>query len=457
VAIRILDLFCGMGGLSLGFALGIGNAEVVGYDKDRAAVETYNLNLSRFGCKAYVKDLLKFTPEGGFDMVVGGPPCQPFSIAVNPKTGKVGEGHPLYPTFPRFFDIILELRPKVFLMENVKGLATRRHSHLFEGQLRRLGDEYAVKWGILNAAFYGVPQRRERLFVVGIRRDLGIRPSLPEPTHAEEEGVTLTGKLHKWVSVREAIGDLLPSPTLVKASHNGGKGVATASEDPSFTFGTFSGSGRSRTAVYVAEILPPRAVERIRKEREDSSRHFARMEFPDSLEKPSRTVSSHTAEGSKRETIVLPLMVVVAGRGDVREYGEGLALTIMDIGAGDPRQGRPLVLEQPSTTIQCDPRLLPPDHHHLRRLYYRRLTPKECLRLQSFPDWWSFPSHLSKSAIYRLVGEAVPPILAYRLAIHLGKLLGLAVVEPPDPAGFRLPYFGRAFADYFAGGWPEWI
>jgi len=69
--------------------------------------------------------------------------------------------------------------------------------------------------------------------------------------------------------------------------------------------------------------------------------------------------------------------------------------------------------------------------------------------LQSFPDWWSFPQHLSKSARYRLIGEAVPPILAYRLATHIGRLLGLPVREPPDPGEWGLPYFNRAFADYF--------
>jgi len=75
--IRMLDLYCGMGGLSLGFALALG-AEITGLDIDRWAVETYNLNLARFGCKAMVQDVLKWEPEGEFDLIVGGSPCQPF-------------------------------------------------------------------------------------------------------------------------------------------------------------------------------------------------------------------------------------------------------------------------------------------------------------------------------------------------------------------------------------------
>ena len=82
---------------------------------------------------------------------------------------------------------------------------------------------------------------------------------------------------------------------------------------------------------------------------------------------------------------------------------------------------------------------------------YRRLSVRECLRVQSFPDWWRFPDGVSTTKKYRLVGEAVPPILAYRLAVALGKALGLPVREPPREEEWALPYFRRAFADYFGG------
>jgi site-specific DNA-cytosine methylase len=152
------------------------------------------------------------------------------------------------------------------------------------------------------------------------------------------------------------------------------------------------------------------------------------MEFPDSLDEPSRTISSHTVEGTKRETIVLPIMIVRAGKDDVREYRDSPSPTIMNIAAGGPRQGRPLVLDG---------------------VAYRRLTVRECLRLQSFPDWYRFPEHISISKRYKLVGEAVPPILAYRLAVHIGKLLGLETREPPRQEEWQLPYFHRSFHDYF--------
>ena len=88
-------------------------------------------------------------------------------------------------------------------------------------------------------------------------------------------------------------------------------------------------------------------------------------------------------------------------------------------------------------------------HHEKPNLYYRRLSVRECMRLQSFPDWWAFPENTSRTRMYKLVGEAVCPILAYRLAVHIGKFMGWRVREPPRREEWQIPYFYRAFADYF--------
>ena len=108
-------------------------------------------------------------------------------------------------------------------------------------------------------------------------------------------------------------------------------------------------------------------------------------------------------------------------------------------------------LNQPALTILSDGRLRPDEHHESlgRACIYRRLTVRECLRIQSFPDWWMFPESVSVSGRYELVGEVVPPILSYRIAIAVGKALGYPVREPPRKEEWDLPYFERAFADYF--------
>jgi DNA (cytosine-5)-methyltransferase 1 len=391
--IRILDLYCGMGGLSLGFLLALDGVEVHGLDVDRYAVETYNLNLGRLGGVARVQDVLEWVPDGDYDIVIGGSPCQPFTIANNRKPC---EQHPYFPTFPRFFDVVLSLRPKAFILENVKGLMMERNRVHFLRQIERVSDGYCVEYDVLNAADYGVPQRRERLFVIGIRRDLRMRPSFPRPTHAKDEVITVDGvKIHRWVVLKEAISDLLSVPP------------------PSRVF------------------LMPSQAERIARERENmSGEYWSKMEFPDSLDKPSRTISSHTVGGVKKETIVLAWTAYQAKHPPLSPDKPSHAITSHLAKAS--RDGLVPIVDQMAT--------------------YRRLTVKECMRIQSFPDWWAFPESVSTSRQYKLIGEAVPPILAYRIAIALAKTLGLETREPPKEDEWSLPYFRRSFADYYDSG-----
>lgn len=444
--VRMLDLYCGMGGLSLGFALALEGTEILGLDIDRYAVATYNHNLSGFNCRAEVQDVLRWEPSGEWDVVMGGSPCQPFSLA---NTRKRGRNHPLYPTFPRFFDVVLELRPKVFLLENVKGLLTKRHRPLLEEQLKRVEPYYRIRCQVLNSAHYGVPQRRERLFVLGIRKDLGVAPSFPNPTHAEEERATLVGRLYRWVTVREAIGDLLTMPPsnpqkLVYTPDQIGRalrfrrGKLDSLDEPSRVVKVDGRGGDKTNDAIVVPVLTPEQAERIRREREDTSRHRAKMGFPDDLDKPSRTVSSHTVEGTKRETIVLPVT-----EHEAKVYR-------MDFSPRSLNKHRPQELDSPSSTVRATFHKIPPDATVRAGAAgrYRRLTVRECLRLQSFPDWWSFPRGVSTSRKYRLVGEAVPPALAYRLAIRVGRIMGWGAREPPKPEDWDLPYFHRLFQDY---------
>lgn len=453
--IRILDLYAGMGGLSLGFLLGIEGAEALGLEIDRYAVETYNRNLSRLGGRAEQADLLEREPRGDYDIVVGGPPCQPWSTA---NYRKRGPEHPLFPTLARFFDIVLALEPRAFLMENVRGLVSRRNIGYLEEQLRRIRGRYRVAWRVLDAADYGVPQRRKRLFVLGLRRDLGREPSFPAPTHSGGGA----GGLAPWVTVREAIGDLLSVPPLgypkklVQTNPRHGRPVDMGR--PSYTVKV---DGRGGDFTYDTMLIPlsPEQAERIRRERMDTRRHWGRMRFPDPLDEPSRTVSSHTIEGAKRETIVLPVLVHT-GDAEATILAEHVGGTVLrpetlerirrsGVGLrvhepGEPAKTVKAVTGGPQNTepyVRAGP-------------VYRRLTVREALRLQSFPDWWTFPGHVSLTRRYRMVGEAVPPVLAYRLAVHVARLLGLPAREPPDPAEWALPYFRRAFEDYYRGR--EW-
>ena len=509
-------------------SLALKDAEIAGLDIDRDAVDTYNLNLNLLGATARVQDVLAWEPAGAYDIVIGGPPCQPFSLANNRNPG---EGHPLFPTFPRFFDVVLALRPKAFLLENVKGLVMRRHRHHLERQLARVAGDYVVEWRILDAADYGVPQRRERLIVVGVRRDLGRRPRFPEPTHAETGSAGLDGrKLHRWLTLGEAICDLLAVPPqegkkLLQTNPRHGKPadlgkpsriVEVDGRGGDFTIDTILVPAESPNESRFA-LLREEQTERMRREREDASRHWGGMEFPDRLDRSSRTASSHTVGGTKRETIVIPFLdsdgnltcipwTEYQSKHPILDLGKPrttisshLAKSsrdalvpipdhVMTPGGGwdSPRSdwgSRVMDLGRPAYTITEKHRsgqLVPvppttaeamgrPSHSLVAdaRVYatgnrehgsdaekgcYRRLTVREAMRIQSFPDWWRFPDRVSVSKRYRLVGEAVPPILAYRLAVSLARTLGLETREPPRREEWQLPYFERAFADYLGGG-----
>jgi DNA (cytosine-5)-methyltransferase 1 len=186
--LTVLSLFTGGGGLDVGLEMA-GLATVQCVDNDYESCKTLRAN--RPGWSVYEGDIREFTPEGKFDLVVGGPPCQGFSTA--------GKGNPDDPRnflWREYFRVVSQVRPLALLLENVSGMANKKNSHHLEAfiaDLGRLG--YEVTFGILNAADFGVPQQRKRLILLA---GLGWRPELPKPTHIDAH-----------VSAKSAIGDLI--------------------------------------------------------------------------------------------------------------------------------------------------------------------------------------------------------------------------------------------------------
>jgi len=155
-----IDLFAGCGGLSLGFeAAGI---ETIGFEKDNDACNSYNSNLLGF---CFRKELNVYTEFPSADIVIGGPPCQPFSI----------NGHQLGKSdsrngFPVCISAIEQISPEVFVLENVKGLIGKNKWYLESviEQLESLG--YFISINLLNAKDFLVPQNRERVFIIGAKK-----------------------------------------------------------------------------------------------------------------------------------------------------------------------------------------------------------------------------------------------------------------------------------------------
>jgi DNA (cytosine-5)-methyltransferase 1 len=186
-------LFCGAGGASLG--LHRAGYDVVGYDHWARAVETHLAN----GLPAHVHDLSDpdidhLLPE--CDLLWASPPCQPFSAAGD-QAGEFDDRD----GFPWLLRIVARLLPPVCIVENVAGLTHRPFRDYFGRVLEQFHDlGYTFQWRVLNSADYGVPQTRERCFIVA-RRDDG--PIVwPAPTHTQ--GFSLF--LEPWVTMAQALG-----------------------------------------------------------------------------------------------------------------------------------------------------------------------------------------------------------------------------------------------------------
>ena len=196
---KVLDLFCGAGGLSCGFKMA-GFEIAGGIDFEPSAIKTHERNFP--GGVNWCGDIREFSDDrirkefpGGVDVIIGGPPCQGFSNANMQQKDLTDD--PRNRLFMEFIRFVRQLKPKAFMIENVRGILTkdngfakRKIYDLMEGA------GYNVSSCVLSASDYGVPQKRLRAVFVGIRKDLG----------AEFDFDRLE-KLDP-VTVKEAIGDL---------------------------------------------------------------------------------------------------------------------------------------------------------------------------------------------------------------------------------------------------------
>jgi DNA (cytosine-5)-methyltransferase 1 len=183
LGLQVLDLFAGCGGLSLGFeAVGF---QTVGYEMEPNAAETYNKNLTG---NCFIEKLTLDTEYNQcFEVVIGGPPCQPFSVGGYQKGIDDDRNG-----FPAFIQAIKQLKPALWLFENVRGMLYVNKWYL-EQVLQELTTEgYLISHQLINAVNFGVPQNRERIFVVGHQGQF----HFPKP-----ESTIIT--------VGEAIGDLI--------------------------------------------------------------------------------------------------------------------------------------------------------------------------------------------------------------------------------------------------------
>jgi DNA (cytosine-5)-methyltransferase 1 len=190
----VVSLFSGAGGIDRGF-IKAGHRIVWATDKSRDACASYEKNLH---IKPLCKDIRKVDHFPQAEIVVGCNPCQGFSVIGT----RDPEDYRNY-LYKEIIRCLRQVRPKFFVTENVKGLKSLYAGRFFELMLKDFYDSgYSVTWRLLNAKDYGVPQDRERIFIVGVRKDLDFEYQFPYKTHGE-------GCL-PYISLRKAIGDFPP-------------------------------------------------------------------------------------------------------------------------------------------------------------------------------------------------------------------------------------------------------
>ena len=202
---KLIDLFSGAGGMTLGFEderFCGGFKSILSIDNDQSAVDTHNRNFGGSSVCANIEDWLGENTVPNADVVIGGPPCQGFSLLNKKRKGD--KRRALWEPFIEICDLS---GAKVFVMENVAELY--RSPELYDIIIKASQYGYIVDSCIVNSADYGVPQKRRRTIVLGRRGPISGFSFPPLPTHSDPKN---NSNLPEWKTVRDAIGDL-PQPS----------------------------------------------------------------------------------------------------------------------------------------------------------------------------------------------------------------------------------------------------
>lgn len=322
--LKVASLFCGCGGSDLGL---LGGFSYLGHfyprlqfdieyavDFDKYAVDTYNQNFAHQAVCADVKNIdFKSIPK--VDLLIGGFPCQSFST-VNPTKDINDDRANLYKQIVRF---LIEQKPKYFICENVKGLITLQKGSIINkiiAEFESVG--YNVQYRLMKAVEFGIPQKRERVFLIGIRKDIDCIFNFPSPTNGINSVVPLSSVIER-----------LDIP---------------------------------EQKYYFSE----RAVQGMKNAKNNMKRGLWQ-----DLGSPCLTITAHLAKTS--------------------------------INSRDP-----ILLVDPAKEL------------------YRRFTPREAARIQSFPE--NFLLNSSEAKSYKQIGNAIPPVLMW----HICKALQEAISANED-------------------------
>ena len=367
----VVDLFSGCGGLALGFKWA-GFKTLLASDVDENCEKTYTYNFPEV--PFIKKDLrevstndIKHHISESADVVIGGPPCQGFSLA-NKNRNKVKDD-PRNELFYEFVRVVTDLQPKAFVMENVRGLLSMQKGkviQLMKDEFENAGLGYEVDYKVLLASDYGVPQNRQRVIMIGIRKDLNKAPEFPIKSYENP------------VTVWEAISDL----PQIQASE--GKESMAYNSEPQNAYQEFVRQKSNMVSNHIAMRHTQRLIDR-----------FKVIQAGQSL---AHVPAEHAAVKRGKPT---EKSKIVFSQNNQRLHGNKPAPTI-------------------AASFQSN---------FIHPYLNRNFTAREGARIQSFPDDFIFQGMRTKMSWekglsqYQQIGNAVPPLLGFAIGKALKSTL----------------------------------
>ncbi|MCY3961396.1 MAG: DNA cytosine methyltransferase [bacterium] len=378
--LKVMDLFCGTGGFSKGFENTGAFRVDYGVDLLPVAVETFKMNHPEAIALAddirsirlnSVAERAGLSPEEP-TVIVGGPPCQGFS-SIRPFRS-THEDDPRNTLFEEFASYVNYFRPPVFVMENVVGLATHKKGSTIE-QIQECFDSlgYSSDWRIMNAAHFGVPQKRERLVLIGAQS--GINIEFPIPTHAGQ---------FKTIGVRDRSRHLSPLPF---------------SDEPSLLVGEEPKLPDALTAMEAIGDLPPVFAGECVSEYSLPPQNDYQL----ARRRNAIRLDWHVATGHTKRMLDI-----------IRHAGSNItAIPQHLISSGFSSSYSRLDPDHPAVTLTVN-FVHPASNKCIHPFQDRALTLREGARLQSFDDDFHFAG--TRTQIAKQIGNAVPPLLGQAIA-----------------------------------------
>ncbi|WP_448143957.1 DNA cytosine methyltransferase [Stenotrophomonas bentonitica] len=452
---RTLDLFSGCGGISLGFQrAGFNIRGAVELDRDAArshganfhgasAVHSQSVDITHTS-PMELAELYDFeNVHQSIDVITGGPPCQAFARVGRSKLREI-VAHPdafiLDPRaqlFRRYLAYVKAFMPLAVLMENVPDILNHGGHNVAEEVCEVLEDTgYTARYTLLNAAYYGVPQMRERMFLIAYRNELGIEPKFPSTTHSIDLPPGYHGSRN--VAFKALRSMEVPSKFYVPAP----------ATDSSLTPAISAGQAIDD----LAELNPFKLIEQgtLGRRRADLSLRSAyRRTLPSDYQKEMRSwpafeesangVTGHVIRYLPRDYPIFSRMrqgdqypqahelaermlrdellrLELHGRRATKGSKDYAALRSSIVPPYDPEKfpnkWRKLWRDKPARTLMAH--LGKDSYSHIHYSQSRTISVREAARLQSFPDGFFFSGAMN--AAFKQIGNAVPPVMAYRLA-----------------------------------------